>query len=69
MRERRRAGVLEAVEPAKRMGDKNAGVEGIAENDHLHCPCIICGHSYQWECLESSFKDKGGCDCCSTTCT
>ena len=32
-------------------------------NDHLHCPCAICGHETQWECEEAD------CRCCNETCT
>jgi hypothetical protein len=60
---------MEACEPPKVMGKKNMGVENVTQNDHLHCPCVICGHTYQAECEANSAENKGGCDCCSSTCT
>ena len=66
---RTRVGVQEACQKPEVMGRKNAGVATVEQTDHLHCHCTICGHTYQAECEANSFENKGGCDCCSSTCT
>ncbi len=69
MKTRARAGQIERVEAPEVMGEKNAGVANVTVTNHLHCPCSICGHKFQFECEEESSRVNGGCDCCSTTCT
>ena len=67
-KQRTRVGVVETVTVAHVKG-KNLGIPGEVKTDHLHCPCSICGHVYQWECEEESNRFRGGCDCCSGTCS
>ena len=62
---RPRAGKVEMVTVNKtdKYPEKNRGLpEKPFENDHLHCPCTVCGHTYQGEC------EWHGCECCSSLC-